>query len=95
MVCQTLKKGVDCTFMKKTGCGYNGGKCYAIVDDCEGCERVEEFPSGRFCSAYAEPNIKWQNGVCNFATHVKKGSTTTKKTLNALKASKRRAAGRI
>jgi hypothetical protein len=95
MVCQTLKEGVECIFMEKTGCGYNGGRCYTIIDKCEGCNRIEEFPTGRFCSAYAEPSKKWKNGICNFATHIKKESTSSKKVLNALKASKRKAMGRI
>jgi len=95
MVCQTLKEGVECIFMKKTGCSYNGGRCYPIIDKCEGCSRIEEFPTGRFCSVYAEPSIKWKNGVCNFATHIKKESASSKKVINALKASKRKAMGRI
>ncbi|HNU70512.1 MAG TPA: PxxKW family cysteine-rich protein, partial [Thermodesulfobacteriota bacterium] len=44
---------------------------------------------------YAEPQLKWKNGSCNFATHVKKEDTTQKKALNALKASKRKAAGKM
>jgi len=95
MVCQTVKKGIDCIFMKKSGCGYNGGKCHPIVDKCEGCGRIEELPAGKYCSVYPDPRIKWQNHSCNFATHVKKESKASKTTLNALKASKRRAAGRI
>jgi hypothetical protein len=31
MQCQTLKPGVECLFMKKTGCGYNGARCYTVV----------------------------------------------------------------
>lgn len=95
MVCQTLKEGVECHFMKKTGCGYNGRKCYTIIDKCEGCDRTQDFSSGRFCSAYAEPGMKWKNGTCNFATHVVKEISNAKKTINALKASKRKATGRI
>nr|MBP7321341.1 PxxKW family cysteine-rich protein [Deltaproteobacteria bacterium] len=95
MLCQTLKKGVDCMFMKKTGCGYNGGKCYTVTAECEGCTRIVEYETGKFCSIYAEPQLKWKNGSCNFATHVKKEDTTQKKALNALKASKRKAAGKM
>ena len=95
MLCQTLKKGVDCVFMKRSGCGYNGGKCHSVVTECEGCSRVEQYDTGRFCTAYAEPIMKWKSGPCNFATHVKKEEATPKKALNALKASKRKATGRI
>ena len=95
MVCQTLKNGVECLFMKKSGCGYNGGKCYAVVEKCEGCTRIEEFDTGKFCSTYAEPAMKWKNGNCNFATHIVKETNAQQKTLNALKASKRKAKGRM
>ena len=81
--------------MKKSGCGYNGGTCHTIVAECEGCARIEEYDTGKFCSSYAEPVMKWKNGPCNFATHVKKETASPKKALNALKASKRKAAGRI
>ena len=94
MVCQTVKEGLECNFMKKTGCGYNGGKCHTIVDPCEGCERIEEYSTGRFCSTYAEPSTKWKNSACNFATHVKH-EIKKEKVINALKASKRKAAGRM
>ncbi|MBN2466833.1 MAG: PxxKW family cysteine-rich protein [Deltaproteobacteria bacterium] len=95
MICQTVKPGVECVFMKKAGCGYNGGKCHSVVDECTGCDRIEELPSGQYCSVYPDPRLKWKNGTCNFATHVKKQSDTPKATLNALKASKRKAAGRM
>jgi hypothetical protein len=49
MVCETLKQGVECLFMKKTGCSYNGGKCYTIVENCEGCTRTLEFETGKYC----------------------------------------------
>lgn len=95
MICQTLKNGVECVFMKSSGCGYNGGKCYSIIDKCEGCGRIQEFETGKFCSSYAEPSSKWKNGKnCNFATHIVKESTAPKKVVNALKASKRKAAGK-
>jgi len=81
--------------MKPNGCSYNGGRCYSIVENCEGCNRIQEFASGKFCSAYAEPALKWKNGKCNFATHIAKESTAPKKVINALKASKRKATGKI
>jgi len=96
MVCKTVRDGMECVFMKKSGCGYNGGTCHPIIDKCEGCDRIDELPSGKYCSVYPNPRLKWKNHDCNFATHIKKDSATkSKPTLNALKASKRKAAGRI
>jgi len=95
MICQTLNNGVECIFMKQSGCGYNGGKCYSIVESCEGCNRIQEFETGKFCSSYAEPGMKWKNGQCNFATHIVKESAAPKKVVNALKASKRKATGKM
>lgn len=94
MICQTTKKGVDCFFMNATGCTYNGGTCYQIVEQCVGCEKIQEFPSGKFCTAYPQPELKWKNGPCNFATHVKR-EVKEEKIINALKASKRKAAGKM
>jgi len=55
MQCQTIKPGFECMFMKKTGCSYNGGQCYPIVENCEGCARVTEFPTGKYCSSFPYP----------------------------------------
>jgi len=95
MVCQTVKKGTECFFMTKKGCNFNGGTCHPIVEKCEGCDRIIEYPSGKYCSTYPHPEIKWQNGRCNFATHVKDAAQKGNKKLNALKASKRKASGKI
>ena len=46
MVCQTVKVGAECIFMKKTGCSYNGGRCYPIVESCKGCDRVATYEVG-------------------------------------------------
>lgn len=95
MVCQTVKEGTDCFFMTKKGCEFNGGTCYAIVENCEECDRIKEYPAGKYCSSYPHPEIKWQNGKCNFATHVKEEAQKGGRTVNALKASKRRASGKM
>ena len=96
MLCQTCKPGTECLFMEKTGCTYNGGKCYPIVEQCQGCDRAVEYATGIYCNAFPEPSLKWVNGSgCNLATHVKKAQGTTNgKKINPLKASKRRSAGR-
>jgi len=91
MQCQTIKPGFECVFMKKTGCSYNGGQCYQIVENCEGCARVTEFPTGKYCSSFPYPAQKWQKGTCPMATHVKKVQKVEEQKINPLKASKRSA----
>jgi hypothetical protein len=90
MVCQTVKAGTECIFMGKNGCTYNGGKCYPIVEECRGCDRVVEYPTGLYCQSYSEPRLKWLSGPCNLATHIKKAQNNNEaRKLNPLKASKR------
>lgn len=90
MLCQTVKAGTDCAFMSKSGCGFNGGSCHSVVDQCEGCQRVMDLEAGRFCASYPNPASKWKTGHCNFATHVKPGALNQQQAkINPLKASKR------
>ena len=88
MLCETIKEGVDCFFMKKDGCQFNGGACHQIIDVCIGCQRVHEFSTGKYCISFPEPAVKWRVGNCNMATHVKAEAKATDK-INPLKASKR------
>jgi hypothetical protein len=90
MQCATVKEGVFCSFMAPSGCTYNGGRCYTIVEKCSGCDRVKGFPTGEYCTSYPNPGVKWEFGKCNFATHIKVEKVEQKK-LNPLKASKRAA----
>ncbi len=95
MICQTTKKGDECFFMGKDGCTYNGGTCQQVVEQCEGCDKIKEYPSGKYCTSYPHPELKWKNGgPCNFATHIKR-EAKKEKVINALKASKRKAAGKM
>ena len=71
---------------------YASGEFQSIVEKCEGCERVVEVESTRYCRTYAEPAAKWKLGLCNFATHVKSEVTAAKIRINPLKASKRASA---
>jgi hypothetical protein len=90
MICNTVKEGAECAFMTKTGCGYNGGSCHPVVEQCEGCLRIVEVPSGMFCTSYPNPAIKWKTSQCNFATHAKAASQGQPQAkINPLKASKR------
>ncbi len=90
MICKTMKKGVECFFMTKKGCSYNGGRCYPVVERCEGCERIQEFPEGRFCSVFPDPAARWRHGNCSMATHIGEKKETKPKMINPIKASKRR-----
>lgn len=63
---------------------------------CAGCKRVvvgeDEQP---YCKSYLFPDVKWQLGNCNFATHLLPGLTAKQKSMNALKKSKRNARGTL
>ena len=97
MRCQTVKPGVDCQFWKKM-CTYAGGSCYEVVEQCltggkkgEACERVGEFGGKKYCLVFAEPEAKWQHGLCNFATHQKVERKVVEQKINPLKLAKRQA----
>ena len=92
MLYQTVKEGFECFFMTKKGCQFNGGSCHQIVENCEGCQRVKEFPTGKYCITFPEPAVKWRAGICNMATHMKnnkKDNGNGNGKINPLKASKR------
>jgi len=96
MHCVSIKPGVDCTFMTKKGCSFNGGSCRPIVESCEGCDRILDSNGSHYCGSFPDPSVKWRRGTCNLATHQKgngKGTQETQK-INPLKASKRASARR-
>ncbi|MGM0654841.1 MAG: PxxKW family cysteine-rich protein, partial [Thermodesulfobacteriota bacterium] len=76
--------------MTAQGCSYNEGSCFPIIDECKGCQRCAEFATGIYCIAAPDPALKWKNGTCNMATHVKTVTETKKQKVNPIKASKRR-----
>ncbi len=91
MLCQTVKKGMECFFMTQRGCQFNGGSCNPIVEQCEGCQRIQELPTGKYCLVSPDPAAKWRLGQCNMATHLKEnGNKNGNKKINPLKASKRK-----
>ena len=77
MQCATIKEGVECSFMTKKGCSFNGGNCEPIVEQCQGCERTKEYLNNVFCLVYPNPAAKWRRGTCNMATHMKVSTKTT------------------
>lgn len=91
MICSSVKEGVDCFFMTKEGCRFNGGTCHTIVGQCEGCQKVKEFPTGNYCLVFPDPAAKWRTGKCSMATHLKESNNIKNGKLNPLKASKRMA----
>ncbi|MCK5341075.1 MAG: PxxKW family cysteine-rich protein [Desulfobulbaceae bacterium] len=68
---------------------YSSGLFRAVVEKCTGCERILEADSTSYCKSYANPEAKWKQGICNFATHVKPEFSATTVKINPLKASKR------
>ncbi len=88
MLCETVKKGVDCAFMSKKGCGFIGGSCQPGVEKCEGCNKIFEYETGKYCKVYPDPKSKWLRGNCPSASHVKLVIKEAQK-INPLKASKR------
>ncbi len=91
MVCQTVKVGVECAFMTKNGCGFVGGSCQKVVEQCEGCGKVIEYSEAKYCMVYPNPAGKWSMGGCPQATHKKVVKEETVQKVNPLKASKRAA----
>jgi len=89
VICQTVREGMNCSFMSKSGCKYIGGSCKAIIDQCEGCNKFVEVTLGKYCTIYPEPEGRWAYGICPTATHMKKEVKEAVQKLNPLKASKR------
>ncbi|MBD3398378.1 hypothetical protein GF413_04895 [Candidatus Micrarchaeota archaeon] len=91
MQCVTEKAGVECAFMTRKGCNFNGGQCHTVVEQCEGCSRTQTIGDKTFCTVAPEPAVKWITGPCNFATHIERSKAELAQKLNPLKASKRAA----
>jgi hypothetical protein len=68
---------------------FNDGSFLPVNEKCEGCERIVEANSVKFCDTYMNPEAKWRLGICNFATHAKPEVKIVKIRVNPLKAAKR------
>jgi hypothetical protein len=55
MICKTTKPGIDCFFMNGNGCQFAGGTCKQIIDKCEGCQKAQDFPTGKYCISFPDP----------------------------------------
>ena len=95
MICATTKKGVECFFMTRKGCSFNGGTCHEIVAQCQGCGHVIAVADKNYCQAFPDPASKWVFGSCNLATHVVRKFAAAEKKVNPLKASKKAAQGKM
>jgi hypothetical protein len=93
MLCQTVKVGVECTFMSKNGCTFTGGSCLTIIESCTGCNKVIDFPTGQYCKVYADPGSRWVTGKCAVASHIVREIKDNAQKINPLKASKRASKG--
>lgn len=89
--CETVKKGRPCPFMTPKGCGFNGGSCRTVGEQCEGCANIMELSTGRYCLKCPDPSAKWRFGECNMATHARDNNNKEIRRINPLKASKRKA----
>lgn len=89
MLCTTVRENVECPFMTKSGCSYEGNVCKPIVPQCEGCARITEYSSKHYCASQPDPAAKWKLGTCNMATHVSTVKAEVKQKINPIKASKR------
>jgi hypothetical protein len=89
MICTTVREGDNCVFMTAKGCSYNEGACLPVIEDCDGCQKIAQFPTGTYCLSVPDPSLKWKNGICNMASHAKVSGKVDKHKLNPIKASKK------
>lgn len=78
---------------KQAAVNYTDGRFKAIIDKCEGCERITEQEGTVYCTSYVNPAAKWKHGLCNFATHQKPEIAVSTVRINPLKAAKRASKG--
>jgi hypothetical protein len=73
---------------------YSAGSFQPVIEQCDGCDRIVEENSSKFCKTYMNPEAKWRLGICNFATHAKPEIKVVKVRINPLKAAKRASSSR-
>jgi hypothetical protein len=73
----------------KESAKFSSGKFQPVIEQCEGCDRIVETDSTKFCNTYVNPGAKWRLGMCNFATHAKPEIKVVTVRVNPLKAAKR------
>jgi hypothetical protein len=91
MKCNTIKLNKECAFMKKNGCSFEAGQCWAVLERCDGCNNKETYGDIEYCISYPSPTLIWKMG-CPKASHVVAARLKAIKApqkINPLKASKR------
>jgi hypothetical protein len=72
-----------------------------IYPKCEGCgniitqKQMLEVTPVNLCRIYVWPEALWSRGNCVMATHIQKKTEPEKKTLDPIKASKKKAKGKL
>jgi hypothetical protein len=74
MHCETIKNGIECSFMSKAGCAFAGGSCRTVGEKCEGCDRIIVIAEQKYCKTFPDPSSKWRLGNCNLASHIRADS---------------------
>lgn len=73
-ICDIPKK--FCSAREEDGTCKIKQKCEPIVEECQGCEKVENG----YCKSYIKPEIKWIiSKVCPAATHIETEAATKRK----------------
>jgi hypothetical protein len=93
MVCDTIRKGKNCLFMKKS-CTFPTGKCYPIAEKCGACKNTELFDDVIYCKVYMDPGAIWTTS-CGRSTVMAKPIIEEQKKINPLKASKKASGGKM
>ena len=84
-------KELDPVALAKLPLNMSGNPAHKIVEQCEGCGKVIEYTSEKYCMVYPNPAGKWAVGGCPQATHKKVVKEESTQKVNPLKASKRAA----
>jgi hypothetical protein len=75
--------------MRKSGCGFNGGTCQPIVENCGECKNTLSLNENIYCKSYMSPKASWIHlGGCAMNT-VKVVKVEETKVMNSIKASKK------
>ena len=43
---------------------YSAGAFLPVIEQCDGCDRIVEENSSKFCKSYMNPEAKWRLGIC-------------------------------
>lgn len=86
--CGTIRPGRECPFMNPDGCDFPG-ECQPILKQCKGCSHIETWNGEIYCSVYPQPLLKWAEGTCNTASHLRKRIEPNERGIVPVKAPKK------